>query len=141
VTETTSKPTKDGIGPAGSAAYGRYELDPAEGDAGASAGLYAPVVRAASALVEGTPQSGSLTIAAGSSGPTATVTLKRPDADEVVYLSDFQWRGSRRTATVHRDSAAGPSVGTFAGTIEGATLSGTLTVDGTKTTVSFTKTS
>jgi hypothetical protein len=133
--ETTATPKTTGLAAADD---GRYALEPSDVDAGASAGLYAPVVRAASALVADAPESGTLELK-GTADATGTMTLRRPSATEVVYLTAFKRGGERRTATVHRDSADGPAVGTFAGTLVDGVLSGTLIVDDKTTTVSFQK--
>jgi hypothetical protein len=129
-------PTKDGLGADDRDFYGRYALRSQEADAGASAGLYAPVVRVAAALVRGIPEAGSLTLADRGGAPVGTVSLQRPDATEVTYLTDFRWAGNRRTAIVRR-SVGGEPVGTFSGTLKRGVLAGTLTVGRQRTAVRF----
>jgi hypothetical protein len=125
-----AEPTRAGLG---AGAADRYEVAPEAADAGASSGLYAPVVRVAAALVDGTPRSGSLSVAGTGGDAVGTLSLQRPDRTEVTYLTGFRSRGARRTATVRSDSADGPRVGTFRGTLKRGVLAGTLTVGDQRT--------
>lgn len=148
-TGSTGEPTpaQDGLGAKDTDYDSRYALRPSDVDPGASAGLYAPVVRVAAALASGDPDSGSLTLSAkpvkqgAPLVPTGVMSLHRPDSIDVVYLTDFKWAPgtTRRTAIVRSGSTDGPRVGTFDGTIEKGVVSGTLSVGKQKNAVSFEK--
>lgn len=139
------KLTHAGLGPKNAAAYGRYRLVPGDAQAGENAGTYAPVLRLASRLSgDGqAPDSGSLllfgnTVKKGAPlVPTGIVTLHRPDATDVAYLTDFKWAGDRRGATMRGGSTDGPEVGTFTGSADGDEVGGTLVEDHRRTDVKF----
>jgi hypothetical protein len=136
-----ARPTRAGLGPKDSAAYGRYELLSGDAQAGQNAGLYAPVVRLASRLGgdRQAPDSGSLTLFGNTVKkgaplvPAGIVTLHRPGSNDVAYLTDFKWGGDQRSAVIRGGSTDGPAVGRFVGTLRDGTLDGTL-VEGTRRT-------
>lgn len=140
---------KVGLGASNKAEYGRYALVPSDADAGANSGLYAPVVRIASALSTGqsTPDSGSLTLFGNQAVrgrplvPSGIATLHQPGSTSVAYLTDFRWGGAFRTASVRGGSTDGPRIGSFVGTLSGGVVAGTLTVGTTHTDVRFKRTS
>ncbi len=136
---------KAGLGASSKAEYGRYILQPATDDAGTDSGLYAPIVRIATALSTGqtVPDSGSLTLFGNmvTRGrplvPSGIITLHQPNSTDVDYLTDWRWGGKYRTAVVRGGSTDGPAVGSFVGTLSGGTVSGTLTVGKQITAVTF----
>lgn len=126
--------------------YGRYVLQP-EPRSGAGAGLFAPLVQLVTAL-EGKPvppDSGSLGLFGNQVRkgkplvPSGIVTLHSIGSTDVAYLSNFRWEGDRRTADVFGGSTEGPVVGGFTGTLKDGAVAGTLTVEGERTAVRFTR--
>jgi hypothetical protein len=124
--------------------YGRYVLQP-DPRSGAGAGIFAPLVQLVTALEGGPalPDSGSLGLFGNQVRkgaplvPSGIVTLHSIGSTDVAYLSNFRWEGDRRTADVYGGSTEGPVVGAFSGTLAGGVVTGTLTVEGDRTPVTF----
>jgi hypothetical protein len=162
VSSVAPRVTHPGLGPHAASAYGSYALQPPRDDAGLESGMYAPLVRVATALSTRAlaPVSGSLRLepaasralrraekarrAHASDGPrgeraVGVVTLRDAggDAPTVVYLTGFRSGGSYRGATVRTGSPTGPRVGSFNGALTRRTLSGTLTIGASHADLSF----
>lgn len=123
-----------GLGPRDSDYYGRWELVPSRHDAGRTSSLYAPLVRAATAIGDDAlvPDSGHLVLFEVESrfdppAPGGMMTLHAPGSTRAEFLTDFRWDGPWRTAIVRGGSDGGPVVGRFTGRVSGDTLVGTLT--------------
>jgi hypothetical protein len=122
-----------GLGPRDEAFYGRWELVPSRADTARSASLYAPLVRAATAIGDDAivADSGHLVLFEVESrfdppAPGGMMTLHAPGSTRAEFLTDFRWQGPWRTAVVRGGSDEGPVVGRFTGRISGDTLVGTL---------------
>jgi hypothetical protein len=138
-------PTHAGLGTKNSTFYGRYGLLSGDAQAGQNAGLFGSVVRIAARLSgDGrAPDSGSVTLFGNTVKkgaplvPAGIVTLHRPDATDVAYLTDFKWGGDRRRALVRGGSTEGPVVGRLTEVVNGDTLDGTLIEGARRTDVRF----
>ncbi|MDW5597453.1 hypothetical protein VSS74_24100 [Conexibacter stalactiti] len=122
-----------GLGARDSAFYGRWELVPSRDDVGKASSLYAPLVRAATAVSDDelVPDSGHLQLFEVESrfdppAPGGMMTLHAPGSTRAEFLTDFRWEGPWRTAIVRGGSDGGPVVGRFTGRVSGDTLVGTL---------------
>lgn len=116
--------------------YGRWTLEPGRGENARTASLFAPLVRAATAIGEDSlvPTSGHMQLFEVESrfdppAPGGMITLHAPGSTRAEFLTDFRWEGPWRTATVRGGSDGGPVVGRFVARASGNRLVGTLTND------------
>lgn len=124
----------DGLGPRDADWYGRWTFVPNRDDAGRTAGLFAPVVRVASAIGDNAfvADSGGMHLFEVESRtepprPGGMVTVHAPGSTRAEFLTDFRWEGPWRTAIVRGGSDEGPEVGTYVARVSGDKLVGTLT--------------